>query len=128
MSVLYGLLYMFFVAFLIIYQEGKGYTAGITGLMFIPLALGVVVSSCLSPLVNKHYLRMCAKHGPNPPAEFRLYPMLFSCCFAPIGLFIFACKIGRGSKHMEPFTNFTQGPHTPESFGLAPQLLDSLLD
>ena len=40
---------MFFVAFLIIYQEGKGYTAGITGLVFIPLALGVVVSSCLSP-------------------------------------------------------------------------------
>lgn len=33
MSVLYGLLYMFFVAFPIIFQEGKGYSAGITGLM-----------------------------------------------------------------------------------------------
>lgn len=33
MSVLYGLLYMFFVAFPIIFQVGKGYSAGITGLM-----------------------------------------------------------------------------------------------
>jgi MFS family permease len=33
MSVLYGLLYMFFVAYPIIFQEGKGYSAGITGLM-----------------------------------------------------------------------------------------------
>lgn len=33
MSVLYGLLYMFFVAFPIIFQQGKGYSAGITGLM-----------------------------------------------------------------------------------------------
>ncbi|KAG0646033.1 Major facilitator superfamily multidrug transporter NAG3 [Hyphodiscus hymeniophilus] len=90
MSVLYGLLYMFFVAFPVIYQEGKGYTAGITGLMFIPLALGVTTSSAFSPLVNKHYLKMCAKHGPNPPPELRLYPMMFSCWFVPIGLFIFA--------------------------------------
>lgn len=33
MSVLYGLLYMFFVAYPIIYQKGKGYSAGTTGLM-----------------------------------------------------------------------------------------------
>ena len=92
MSVLYGLLYMFFVAFPVIYQEGKGYTAGITGLMFIPLALGVIVSAGFSPLVNKHYLGLCHRYGPNPPPEFRLYPMMMSCWFVPIGLFIFACK------------------------------------
>jgi MFS family permease len=33
MSVLYGLLYMFFVAYPIVYQKGKGYSAGKTGLM-----------------------------------------------------------------------------------------------
>ncbi len=33
MSVLYGLLYMFFVAYPIIFQEGKGFSSGITGLM-----------------------------------------------------------------------------------------------
>ncbi|KPI43040.1 putative MFS-type transporter [Cyphellophora attinorum] len=91
MSVLYGLLYMFFIAYPIVYQGGKGWTAGSTGLMFIPLALGVVLSATLSPLVNKHYLSLCAK-APNgkPPAEARLIPMMFSCPFIPIGLFIFA--------------------------------------
>jgi multidrug resistance protein len=90
MSVLYGLLYMFFVAYPIIYQEGKGYSASKTGLMFIPIAVGVIASAACAPFVNKHYLSLCAKHGGKPPAEARLVPMMFSCWFIPIGLFIFA--------------------------------------
>jgi multidrug resistance protein len=90
MSVLYGLLYMFFVAYPIIYQEGKGYTAGITGLMFIPLAVGVLSSAACAPIVNKHYLKKVAEYNGKPPAEARLYPMMVSCWFIPIGLFIFA--------------------------------------
>ncbi|KAI1661179.1 MFS general substrate transporter [Daldinia decipiens] len=90
MSVLYGLLYMFFVAFPIIFQEGKGYSAGITGLMFIPLAVGVVCSAVCAPLVNAHYRKLIAKHNGLPPPELRLIPMMCSCWFIPIGLFIFA--------------------------------------
>jgi MFS family permease len=41
MSVLYGLLYMFFIAYPVVFQKGKGYSAGTTGLMFIPIAVGV---------------------------------------------------------------------------------------
>jgi len=91
MSVLYGLLYMFFVAFPIVYQGGKGWSRGPTGLMFIPLALGVVASAFCAPFVNKHYLKLCSR-APNgkPPAEARLIPMMFSCWAIPIGLFIFA--------------------------------------
>ncbi|TKA69081.1 hypothetical protein B0A49_06621 [Cryomyces minteri] len=40
-------------------------------------------------MVNKHYLGLVAKHGGNPPAEVRLVPMMLSCWFIPIGLFIF---------------------------------------
>ncbi|KAI0169693.1 MFS general substrate transporter [Hypoxylon sp. FL1284] len=91
MSVLYGLLYMFFVAYPIIYQKGKGYSSGITGLMFIPLAIGVVLSACCAPIVNSHYMKMIAKYnGRMPPPELRLVPMMVSCWFIPIGLFIFA--------------------------------------
>ncbi|KAK1477611.1 major facilitator superfamily transporter [Colletotrichum tamarilloi] len=90
MSVLYGLLYMFFVAFPIIYQKRKGYSASSTGLMFIPLAVGVLLSAACSPWVNKHYLTLVAKHNGHPPAEARLIPMMLSCWFIPIGLFIFA--------------------------------------
>lgn len=90
MSVLYGLLYMFFVAYPIIFEVGKGYSAGITGLMFIPVAVGVVLSAACAPLVNKNYLRLAAKHGGKPPAEVRLIPMMVSCWFIPAGLFVFA--------------------------------------
>jgi multidrug resistance protein len=90
MSVLYGLLYMFFVAYPIIYQVGKGYSAGITGLMFIPIALGVLCSAACAPMVNKNYIKLSEKHGGKPPAEVRLIPMMCSCWFIPIGLFIFA--------------------------------------
>lgn len=91
MSVLYGLLYMFFVAFPVVYQEGKGWDASSTGLMFIPIAVGVCCSAFCAPFVNKHYLGLCAR-APNgkPPAEARLIPMMWSCWFIPIGLFIFA--------------------------------------
>lgn len=90
MSVLYGLLYMFFVAYPIIYQGGKGYSAGITGLMFIPIAVGVLCSAACAPIVNRHYLKMSKKYNGSPPAEVRLIPMMCSCWFIPIGLFIFA--------------------------------------
>ncbi|SPQ18500.1 9546dfef-2f69-4169-988a-2ecb98ad9bb6 [Thermothielavioides terrestris] len=90
MSVLYGLLYMFFVAYPIIFQARKGYSAGTTGLMFIPIAVGVVLSATLAPFVNKHYLTLVAKHRGRPPAEVRLIPMMVSCWFIPIGLFVFA--------------------------------------
>ncbi|KAJ9151210.1 MFS general substrate transporter [Pleurostoma richardsiae] len=90
MSVLYGLLYMFFVAYPIIFQEGKGYNAGITGLMFIPLAVGVVLSAVCSPFVNRHYLTFVRRFNGSPPAEYRLIPMMASCWFIPIGMVIFA--------------------------------------
>lgn len=111
MSVLYGLLYMFFVAYPIVFQEGKGYSASKTGLMFIPIAVGVrptaqaafiiltltvanssqtLCSAACSPLINKHYLKMVDRYNGNPPAEIRLIPMMMSCWFIPIGVFIFA--------------------------------------
>ncbi|RYC58987.1 hypothetical protein CHU98_g7218 [Xylaria longipes] len=91
MSVLYGLLYMFFIAFPIVFHEGKGYSPGLTGLTFIPLAIGVVASAMCSPFVNKHYVKIIAPYaGRLPPAELRLIPMMFACWFIPIGLIIFA--------------------------------------
>ena len=49
-----------------------------------------VCSAACAPLVNKQYLKMVEKYNGNPPAEVRLIPMMWSCWFIPIGLFIFA--------------------------------------
>ena len=90
MSVLYGLLYMFFVAYPIIYEQGKGWKPSETGLMFLPLMVGVIMSAMCGPIVNKHYLKLAMKYNGNPPPEMRLIPMMISCWCIPIGLFIFA--------------------------------------
>ncbi|CUM64152.1 uncharacterized protein PRCAT00001744001 [Priceomyces carsonii] len=93
MSVIYGLLYMFFFAYPIVYQEGKLWSASMTGVMFIPLGVGVVISALVSPLFNRDYNRCAQKYrdkGELPPAELRLRPMMISCWFIPCSLFSFA--------------------------------------
>ncbi|KIX04422.1 uncharacterized protein Z518_05290 [Rhinocladiella mackenziei CBS 650.93] len=89
-AVLYGLIYMFFVAYPLVFGEGKGFSAGITGLMFLPITGGIMIGVCCAPLVNRHYLSLRAKHQGMPPPELRLIPMIFSAWSIPIGMFIFA--------------------------------------
>ncbi|GME90140.1 hypothetical protein B5S29_g3368 [[Candida] boidinii] len=93
MSIIYGLLYMFFFAFPVVYMEGKGWSASKTGLMFIPIAVGVLLAAAISPFFNKDYNRRVAeyeKRGELAPPELRLIPMMIGCWFVPIGLFSFA--------------------------------------
>ncbi|ESW97447.1 hypothetical protein KL918_001060 [Ogataea parapolymorpha] len=93
MSVIYGLLYMFFFAYPVVYSEGKGWSDSKTGLMFIPIAVGVLSAAAVSPIINKKYNEMADTYrskGEIPPAELRLIPMMIGCWFVPIGLFAFA--------------------------------------
>ncbi|KAI1127890.1 major facilitator superfamily domain-containing protein [Nemania abortiva] len=91
MSVLYGLLYMFFIAYPIVFEGGKGFSSSSAGLTFIPLAIGVVASAACAPFVNKHYVKIIKPYaGQLPPAELRLIPMMFACWFIPIGMIVFA--------------------------------------
>ena len=93
MSVVYGLLYMFFFAFPIVYMQGKGWSASKTGIMFIPMGVGVLISTAAAPFFNKDYNRRAQVYrdrGELPPPELRLIPMMISCWFVPAGLFAFA--------------------------------------
>ncbi|ODV84468.1 hypothetical protein CANARDRAFT_29018 [[Candida] arabinofermentans NRRL YB-2248] len=93
MSIVYGLLYMFFFAFPVVYMEGKGWSASKTGLMFIPVAVGVALAGMFAPYINRDYLRRVEAYkqrGELPPAELRLIPMMVGCWFVPVGLFSFA--------------------------------------
>lgn len=92
MSINYGLLYMNFFAYPIIYMEGKGWSASKTGIMFIPIGVGIIIASLVAIYFNKDYNRRAQKYIDNremPPPELRLIPMMYGCWFIPIGLFIF---------------------------------------
>lgn len=93
MAVLYGLLYMFFFAYPVIYMEGKGWSASKTGVMFLPIAGGVLFACALAPFINNDYNKKAQPYvdkGELPPPELRLRPMLIGCWFIPAGLFAFA--------------------------------------
>lgn len=93
MSVIYGLLYMFFFAYPVIYGEGKGWSNSMVGVMFIPIAGGVLIATALAPFINRDYNKRAQKYRDRnelPPAELRLIPMMISCWFVPAGLFAFA--------------------------------------
>ncbi|GEQ68196.1 hypothetical protein JCM33374_g1863 [Metschnikowia sp. JCM 33374] len=93
MSVCYGLLYMFFFAYPVVYMEGKGWSASKTGIMFIPIGVGVICASAVTPFVNNDYNRRAQPYrdrGELPPPELRLIPMMYGCWLLPIGLFSFA--------------------------------------
>lgn len=93
MSIIYGLLYMFFFAYPIVYSEGKHWGDIKTSLMFIPLGVGVIIATAVSPILNKDYLKRAKRYtdrGELPPPELRLIPMMIGCWFVPIGLFVYA--------------------------------------
>lgn len=93
MLVLYGLLYMFFFAYPLVYMEGKGWSASKTGIMFIPIGVGVLIATAIAPIFNAQYNRKAQVYrdkGELPPPELRLIPMMYSCWLVPIGLFPFA--------------------------------------
>ncbi|KAM5368968.1 hypothetical protein ACJZ2D_009277 [Fusarium nematophilum] len=67
MAIIYGTLYMFFAAFPIVYQQGRGWNQGISGLAF----LGIM-------------------NGGFAPPEARLPPAIVGSFAIPVGLFWFA--------------------------------------
>lgn len=93
MSIIYGLLYMYFFAFPVVFSEGKGWSDGKTGLIFIAIAIGIFIATAIAYYVNKDYNKRASKFiekNQLPPPELRLIPMMYSCWLLPIGLFIFA--------------------------------------
>lgn len=93
MSIMYGLIYMFFFAYPVVFIEGKGWSDSMTGLMFIGTGIGVFIGVSLCGVINNDYKRRSAPYaarGELTPPELRLIPMMAGCWLVPVGLFIFA--------------------------------------
>ncbi|KAI1451385.1 MFS general substrate transporter [Annulohypoxylon moriforme] len=90
MAIVYGTLYMLFAAFPIVYQQYRGWSAGIGGLAFLGILVGMLFAITYTFPDNKRYIRVQEEHGGFAPPETRLVPTLVGCLFLPIGLFWFA--------------------------------------
>jgi MFS family permease len=90
MAVIFGLLYMQFTSFPLVFQGARGWSPGIAALAFIGIAVGS--NAALGYMIfagNPKYARELEYKGALPP-EARLPTGLIGAILLPIGLFIFA--------------------------------------
>lgn len=111
-AVLYGILYLNFAAYPIIFQQQRGWSAGIGGLAFLGILVGTVLSIIVSVVrhsysfpfqngrklmrqvyIQPQYLRTLKKRGYSTP-EDRLPPAIWGGVLVVIGLAGFAATNG----------------------------------
>ncbi|KAK5110379.1 MFS siderochrome iron transporter 1 [Meristemomyces frigidus] len=90
MAIIYGTLYMLFGAFPIVYQQQRGWSAGVGGLAFLGLAVGMVIAVAYCIWDNKRYVKVADAHNGFAPPEARLPICMIGGIAIPIGLFWFA--------------------------------------
>ncbi|KAK4945619.1 hypothetical protein LTR10_015238 [Elasticomyces elasticus] len=86
MAVVYGTLYLCFAAFPIVFQEGRGWSAGIGGLPFLGIMVGMFIGVLTIILDNRRYSRLHDELGGFVPPEVRLPPCIIGGVFTIIGL------------------------------------------
>ncbi|KAJ5367167.1 MFS general substrate transporter [Penicillium brevicompactum] len=89
MAVMYGVLYVLFTTFSVVFQTHYGFKEGVAGLSY----LGIGVGSVLGMIFYGYYgdriqLKLAEKHKESKP-EFRLPPLIPSFFAMPIGLIIY---------------------------------------
>lgn len=88
-SLIYGLLYAFFFSFPVVFGEDYQYNDGIVGVMFCSVFIGLGIALCVTPLLERDYLRRAAAKGGRAEPEDRLIGTMIGGPFVPIALFIF---------------------------------------
>jgi MFS family permease len=90
-ALIYGVLYLCFVAYPIVFSEHRGWAPGISGLAFLGIGIGTMVAICLEPL-----WRRIINAQPKDPATGRAPPeataiiMLMGAILAPLGQLVFS--------------------------------------
>ncbi|ODV81755.1 MFS general substrate transporter [Suhomyces tanzawaensis NRRL Y-17324] len=85
-ALIYSLLYAFFFAYPVIFNELYGYKDNIIGLMFIPILIGALLALTTTPIIEKKYAELCKRRTPTP--EDRLIGAMIGSPFPCIALFI----------------------------------------
>ncbi|PWY65503.1 MFS general substrate transporter [Aspergillus eucalypticola CBS 122712] len=87
MAFIYGILYLDFTAYPIVYEQSRGWTSGISGLSFLGMGTGMAIATIASPYVNKIHATYVTKLGPEP--EARLPHIIVLSWLIPASLFWF---------------------------------------
>lgn len=90
-AVIYGILYLAFVAYPIVFTGYRGWSTGITGLAFLGIGAGTMMVICSEPLIRRYI----NSHKPDPetgkaPLEAMMGVVCLASILVPIGQFWFS--------------------------------------
>ncbi|KAI1411776.1 putative bicyclomycin resistance protein [Hypoxylon sp. FL1857] len=89
-AILLGVLYLFFGAFGLVFGNTYGFNLWQTGLCFLGIFVGMIISSASDPIWRRINHRILERNNGVHEPEFRLPPAIAGALLTPIGLFIFA--------------------------------------
>ncbi|CAG8046785.1 unnamed protein product [Penicillium olsonii] len=90
LAIIYGILYLFFAAMPIVFDKGRGWSEGMTGLAFLGILIGILLSAVATfPMYYRYRRRALSTVGRVPP-EARLLDTFVGAILLPLGLFWFA--------------------------------------
>jgi DHA1 family multidrug resistance protein-like MFS transporter len=90
MSLVYGIIYLFFFSYPITFIDQRGWNLGVGALPFLALAVGMVIGVALILYTSKTRFEPALRKTGRVVPEERLIPMIVGGGLFPIGLFWFA--------------------------------------
>ncbi|PPJ52936.1 hypothetical protein CBER1_11491 [Cercospora berteroae] len=88
-AILLGILYLFFGAFAVVFQNNHNFNQWQTGLTFLGIFVGMIAGVSCDPLWRKRYIRLVEQNGGVSEPEFRLPPTILGAVIVPLSLFGF---------------------------------------
>ena len=89
MAFIYGLLYLFFTAYPIVFEQIHGFNPGVSGLTYFGLILGQLSAGVYIASTQPAYNRKLDANGGVPIPEWRLFPVILGGISFTAGLFWF---------------------------------------
>jgi glucose uptake protein GlcU len=88
--VVYGILYLIFTAFPIVFQGERHWTQGVSGLAYLGVMIGQLLAMILYVFLEGLYRKKITKNPSKQTPEARLAPAMIGGVLLPAGLFWFA--------------------------------------
>ncbi|KAI5780379.1 major facilitator superfamily domain-containing protein [Geopyxis carbonaria] len=105
MALIFGILYLYFAAYPLVFTKEYVWKSGPSGLAFLGIGLGVLIATGTSSYSNKLYLRAIEKYGRDGAPEARLPLSLFAAVASPVSAFWFAWTGDKDIHWMAPVSS-----------------------